>query len=164
MENTATLYPGLRRIWRSGFVILTIVIIGLFVSELILYSFVYLAFLQGVWWLASPTAFFNFILLVCITTLIGAWHSMIVVFGSTHPRHPKYSEWVINGLLVATFIASCWGHFIMYWHWVNMTPPPDFMMLNSFTMNSFSFTLVGVFVAIQSVLVWRKWLNPKIHS
>ncbi|MFX1576710.1 MAG: hypothetical protein ACFFCF_06015 [Promethearchaeota archaeon] len=161
MDRIVELYPGFNRVWRVGFIILTIAIISLFVSQLVLFELVRQAMLQSVWWLASPNSFFNFILIVSITVLIGAWYSMIVVFGCTHPKHPKYGEWVTNGLLVATFVSLCWGEFIQYFHWANLMPPPDWGILNILVANSIIFTIIGFFIAIQSIVVWWKWLNPR---
>lgn len=160
MDRPVVSYPGFDRVWRVGFIILTIAIISLFVSQLILFELVRQALLKSVWWLASPNLFINFILIMAITVLIGAWYSMIVVFGCTHPKHPKYGEWVTSGLLNATFVSACWGEFIQYFHWVNFTTPPNYQVLNILVTNSIIFVIIGFFIAIQSIVVWWKWLNP----
>ncbi|MFX1509957.1 MAG: hypothetical protein ACFFBR_06595 [Promethearchaeota archaeon] len=162
MEKTAEVYSGLKKAWRFGFLILTLAILCLFVSQIILFELTLQAFLLSNWWFSVNVQFFGVIFTVIITMLIGPWFSMIVIFGSTHPKYgTQYWQWLSQGLTVMLFIAMCWAQLVLLINDVTWPYPPSPTVFISLAAALMIYGIVGFFIAALSVLIWVKWLKPE---
>jgi hypothetical protein len=161
MEKPPEPYPGSKRAWRLGFVILTIIILCLIISQIVLFELTRQAFLLSNWWFGVHMQFFSLIFTLVITMLVGPWFSMIVIFGSTHPKYgAQYWQWLGQGVLVMMFVGTCWTQLILLYNHVAWPYPPGPFVLFELVATSILYGVWGFTVVGISVVFWWKWLKP----
>ncbi|MHA2428566.1 MAG: hypothetical protein ACXADB_11130 [Candidatus Hermodarchaeia archaeon] len=163
MEQPEKSNPRAQLVWRIGFVHLSITITCLFIVAIIFLGIAWQTFIQGFGGLAiSILQFFSLFFILIITGLVGIWYTMIVIFGTTHPKYPPdYSRWVINGSLVFFLILGpC---LVELFYLVGITIPsatiPDSFVVLQWLFVLVFFGLAGFFFAAMSAIIWFKWLK-----
>lgn len=163
MEQPEQSNPRAQPVWRIGFVLLSIAITCLFIIAIVILGISRLSFIQGFLGLAISTLqFFSLFFILIIMGLGGVWYTMIVIFGTTHPKYPPdYSRWVIIGFLMFFLIlGSCW---VELFYLVGIAIPsatiPDSFAVMQWLYVMVFFGVAGFFFAVMSAVTWFKWLN-----
>ena len=160
LKKPVEVYPGSKRAWRWGFIILTSAILCLIVGQIVLFELTRQAFLLSNWSFGGTMQFFSLIFTLIITMLIGPWFGMIVIFGSTHPKYgSQYWQWLGQGFMIMTFIGMCWGELILLYNHVTWPYPPDPFVLFELVTISIIYGIVGFTIVGISVVFWWKWLR-----
>jgi hypothetical protein len=163
MEQPEKRKPRAQPVWRIGFVFLSIAITCLFIIAIIILEITRQTFIQGFLGLVISTLqFFSLFFILIITGLVGIWYTMIVIFGTTHPKYPPdYSRWVIIGFLMFFLIlGSCW---VELFYLVGITIPsvttPDSFVVMQWLFVMVILGVAGFFFTAMSAVTWFKWLN-----
>lgn len=157
------LYPGLVRVWRIGYVVLSIAIVAIFISIVVLLEITRQLALVVHYSFASPFLFSVLILLFIQGVLVGMWLSMQVIFGCTHPTHkPYYWRWVLLGFTVMWFMTLTIFQFTNMMGYFRVLPVyfPLLVFLNELILVNITSLIMVFYFAAMSVVMWVKWLKP----
>ncbi len=156
-------YPGLVRVWRIGYVVLSTAIVAIFISIVVLLEITRQLALVIHYSYASPFLFSVLILLFIQGVLVGMWLSIQVIFGSTHPTHkPHYWRWVLLGFTVMWFMTMTIFQFTNMMGHFRVLPIYFYLLgfLNELILVSITNLIMAFFFAAMSAVMWFKWLKP----
>ena len=163
-NQTVDVIPGKVRSWRIGFLILSSVMVTISISVAVLLEVSRQITFLFHWSYVSPYWFAAIILLICQGFLIGAWLSIQVVFGSTHPRYKHHHwRWVFIGFLVIGFFIVNMFYFtqILSYSYRIFVSPFWLIQLNwELLINSILNLIMAFTFCALSVIMWYKWLKP----
>lgn len=163
-NQTVDVIPGKVRSWRIGFLVLSSVMVAISISVAVLLEVSRQITFEFHWSYVGPYWFAAEFLLICQGFLSGAWLSIQVVFGSTHPKYKHHHwRWVFIGFLVIGFFTVNVFYFaqLLSYSYRIFVSPSWLIQLNwELIFNSILNLIMAFTFGALSTVFWLKWLKP----